>query len=126
MIEAGAKGYLLKSTSASVIVEAILAVKRGETFYCSAALQSMVRLLPHRDHISQSKASQKRLTEKEVEITKMICKQFTSKEIAHHLQISRRTVEDCSKRIKEKTGAKSIAGIVLHAVKNEIITLNEI
>jgi two-component system response regulator NreC len=124
-LEVGVKGYLLKNASAQMIAEAIVTVKRGQTYYCKEAVQTMVRLIKPRHADFVQKCDQHKLTEKEVMIIRMICKQLTTKEIAHHLQISRRTVEDCSKRIKEKMGAKSIVGIVLHAVKNKIFTINE-
>ena len=51
---------------------------------------------------------------------------MTTKEIADHLFMSVRSVEDYSKKIKDKTEAKNIVGIALYAVKNNIVSLNEI
>lgn len=126
MLEIGVKGYLLKNSSAKTIIEAITAVSQGQEYYCSHAARFLLDVfVPARQH-KTNQSPNTNLSGKEIEIIKLICQQLTTKEIAHHLRISKRTVEDCSKRIKEKTGAKSIVGIVLHAVKNKIIPISEI
>ena len=61
------------------------------------------------------------LTEKETTILKMMCEEKTTKEIADLVDISPRTVEAIRDKLKTKTGAKSMAGLVMYAVKNGII-----
>jgi DNA-binding NarL/FixJ family response regulator len=61
------------------------------------------------------------LTEKETTILKMMCEEKTTKEIADLVDISPRTVEAIRDKLKTKTGARSMAGLVMYAVKNGII-----
>ena len=57
---------------------------------------------------------------------RMICKQLTTKEMAYQMNVSDRTIEEYSKRLKEKTGAKNLVGIALYAVKNQIVRVHEL
>ncbi|MDE3254321.1 MAG: response regulator transcription factor [Bacteroidota bacterium] len=50
----------------------------------------------------------------------MICREYTSKEIAYTMQLSKRTVEGHRTRIMDKIGAKSIAGIITYAMESGV------
>ena len=65
-------------------------------------------------------------TETERGIMKAICKQMTTKEIAYQLHLSEKTIEQYSKKIKEKIDAKNLVGIALYAIKNKIVGLKDI
>lgn len=66
------------------------------------------------------------LTTREIEILKLICKQYNAVEIAERLSISPRTAEGHRNNLLLKTQTKNIAGLVVYAIQNNIITLNEI
>ena len=66
------------------------------------------------------------LSAREKEILQLICKQFTSPEIADRLFISPRTVEGHRNRIMEKTGTRNTAGLVIYAIANGMVDLSEI
>ena len=66
------------------------------------------------------------LTAREIEILKLICKQYNAVEIAETLSISPRTAEGHRNNLLLKTRTKNIAGLVVYAIQNNIITLNEI
>src|SRR5436190_1220378 len=61
------------------------------------------------------------LPEKELRVLKLMCEEKTTKEIADIVDISPRTVEAIRDKLKTKTGAKSMAGLVMYAVKNGIL-----
>ena len=61
------------------------------------------------------------LSEKETRVPKLMCEEKTTKEIADIVEISPRTVEAIRDKLKTKTGAKSMAGLVMYAVKNGLI-----
>ena len=61
------------------------------------------------------------LSEKEITILKLMCEEKTTKEIADIVEISPRTVEAIRDKLKTKTGAKSMAGLVMYALKSGII-----
>ena len=61
------------------------------------------------------------LNDKELRILKLMCEEKTTKEIADIVDISPRTVEAIRDKLKTKTGAKSMAGLVMYAVKNKLL-----
>jgi DNA-binding CsgD family transcriptional regulator len=61
------------------------------------------------------------LSDKELRVLKLMCEEKTTKEIADIVEISPRTVEAIRDKLKTKTGAKSMAGLVMYAVKNGIM-----
>ena len=61
------------------------------------------------------------LNDKETQILKLMCDEKSTREIAEIISISPRTVEAIRERMKLKTGAKSLAGLILYAVKNKIV-----
>ena len=61
------------------------------------------------------------LTDKEKTILKLMCEEKSTKEIADIVDISPRTVEAIRDKLKSKTGAKSMAGLVMYAVKVGIV-----
>ncbi|WP_176112876.1 response regulator transcription factor [Sediminibacterium ginsengisoli] len=57
---------------------------------------------------------------KEIQIIKLICRQYSTREIGEKMGISHRTIEGCRERILEKTKAKNMVGIAIYAIKNGI------
>jgi len=64
------------------------------------------------------------LSEREKEVVKLICQEFTNNEIAEKLFISPRTVESHRQRVLEKIGAKNTVGIVIYAIINNIYSVS--
>ena len=62
-------------------------------------------------------------SERELEILDLICREFTAPEIAEKLEISPRTVEGHRRKLLEKSGTKNIAGLVVFALKNNLVFL---
>lgn len=126
MLEAGARGYLLKNADKKEILEAINSVYEDNIFYCrhtSAKLASMIvksRFDPHK------KKQQIVFSDREKEIIKLICKQFTAQQIGNNLFLSKRTVEGYRTKIMEKMDVKNTAGVVIFALKNNLVKEDEI
>jgi DNA-binding NarL/FixJ family response regulator len=126
MLEAGAKGYLLKNADKREIMEGILTVHDGNIFYCrhtSARLASLIvrsRFDPHKKDPSL------RFTDRERQIIQLICRQFTAQEIGEQLFLSRRTVEGYRTKILEKMDVKNAAGVVVFALKHSLIKEEDI
>ena len=64
------------------------------------------------------------LTKREREILLLICDQYTNKEIAEKLFISRRTVDGHRNKMLEKTSSKNTVGLILYAIENKIFELS--
>jgi DNA-binding CsgD family transcriptional regulator len=61
------------------------------------------------------------LSEKEMLILRLMCEEKSTKEIADMVDLSPRTVEAIRDKLKVKTGAKSTAGLIMYAVKHNIL-----
>jgi two-component system response regulator NreC len=121
MLEAGAKGYLLKNAHKEEIVGAIRAVFADENYYCSSTSLKLAQLIA-RSRFSNIRTSQPELTDKEKEVVCLICLQMSNKEIAGKLNLSIRTIEGYRERIQEKIKVKNVAGLVVYAIKHKIYT----
>ena len=120
MVDAGAKGYVLKCTKAEEIITAVEAVYRGETYYCKETTNQMVKILARRDCEAIQKNEKSRFSEREIEIITLIGRGRSNKEIASELKIRKRTVEWHREHILKKIDTKNTAGIVAFAIKNNI------
>jgi len=125
MLEAGAKGYLLKNADKQEIIEAITCVYDDNIFYCkqtSARLASMIV----RSRFNPSREVPPTFTEREIEIIRLICQQNTAQQIGDKIFLSKRTVEGHRTRILEKMNVKNTAGVVVFALKHNLIKEEEI
>lgn len=123
MFEAGATGYLLKNASISEVVDAITAVRKDKLYYCNSTSRTLIKLLAPIRHKQSKLHDHDLLTDNEICIIRMICKQFTTKEIADKMHISVKSVENYSKNIKEKTDTKNLVGIALFAIKHGLVNI---
>lgn len=121
MMEIGANGYLLKSADPAEIKRAIMEVM-SKGYYLNNFVN---RILLKKSH-SKTKTiptlnSEITLNERERDVIKYICMEFTAQEIAQKLEVSPRTVEAIKDRLMERFGAKNTAGLVFFAVKNNLV-----
>ncbi|MFB9843386.1 response regulator transcription factor [Mucilaginibacter ginsenosidivorans] len=116
MIRMGVKGYLLKNSSVEEFSDALLKVANNEIYYP----EFVTRHLVHNINIDYNLA---KLNSREVEFLKLSATELTYKEIAEHMCISSRTVEAYREQLFEKLQIKSRIGLVLYAIKNNIIEI---
>ncbi|HMH33341.1 MAG TPA: response regulator transcription factor [Puia sp.] len=120
LMEIGANSYLTKNSDSETIYQAIKTCYEQEFFFNELTNKALLTGL--RTKRTEAGSTQEvSLTEKELTILKMMCEEKTTKEIADLVDISPRTVEAIRDKLKTKTGAKSMAGLVMFAVKNGII-----
>jgi DNA-binding NarL/FixJ family response regulator len=122
MLDAGAIGYLVKSSEKEEILQAIENVSKGTRYYCSSIAEKCFRDT-NRSHQKDKQKIQ--FTFQEIKVIKLICEQLSNKEIASQLKLSTRTVEDYRRNIQEKIGAKNVVGTVLYAVFNNLVKEDE-
>lgn len=116
MVEAGAKGFLMKDSSMEEVFAAIEAVMRGEEYFCQAVMQSISNAMRRHDDIDS-------LSERETDVLIGICRGLSTQEIAEELFISKRTVDAHRANILEKTGSKNTASLVVYAIKNHLVEI---
>jgi DNA-binding NarL/FixJ family response regulator len=120
MLEAGAKGYLLKNADKEEIVEAIKSVCNHHPYYCKHTSQRLVQLVAKSKFNPYKQKEKVEFTEREKDIITYICDGLTNKEIAGKIFLSVRTVEGLRMKIIEKMNVKNTAGIIIYAIKNDL------
>jgi len=120
ILEAGAKGYLIKNAHKNEIFAAIKAVHNGLNYYCKETTQKLSRRIAESNFKPIKLTELPEFTEKEIEIIRYICQQYSNKEIADKMGVSPRTVEWHRDIISEKIHSKNTAGIVVYAMRHKI------
>ena len=121
MMEIGANGYLLKSADPQEIKQAIVEVS-SKGYYLNNFVNRILLKKSHAKHKAVPNLnSETTLTERERDVIKYICMEYTAHEIAQKIEVSPRTVEAIKDRLMERFGAKNTAGLVFYAVKNNLI-----
>jgi DNA-binding NarL/FixJ family response regulator len=119
MLEAGASGYILKNAGKEEMINAIRTVANGDTFLSS---QVSARLI---DHITNPEKKQKQegipLTDREIEVLRLIADEYSNSEIAEKLFISIRTVDTHRRNLLEKLQVKNTAGLVKYAINKGLL-----
>ena len=117
MVEAGAKGFLLKDSDINEVKDAILTVYNGGNYFSQELLQHVIQKIRARE----TETRQANLSKREKEILLKICEGLSNHEIADHLFISKRTVDKHRANLLSKTQSKNTASLILYAIKNKII-----
>jgi len=123
LMELGANSYLSKTSDSEVIYEAIKTCFEQEYYFNALTNKALLTNLKTKNNMTPQKVAQAEanLNDKEVLILKLMCEEKSTKEIADIVELSPRTVEAIRDKLKVKTGAKSTAGLILYAVKNNIL-----
>lgn len=117
MLEAGATGYLLKNADKAEVIEAIHSVYGNTPYYCKSTSGKLVKLIAYSKNNIQKQKKEAEFSDREKEIIRLICREYTNKQIGEELFLSTRTVEGYRMKILEKMGAKNIVGIVIEAIR---------
>jgi len=119
LMEIGANSYLTKNSDSETIYQAIRTCYEQEFFFNELTNKALLSGL--RTKKVEHAPDDVQLNDKELRILKLMCEEKTTKEIADIVDISPRTVEAIRDKLKTKTGAKSMAGLVMYAVKNKLL-----
>jgi DNA-binding NarL/FixJ family response regulator len=116
LIDAGISGFIIKTIGRDELIEAIKTIAQGNIYFSREVSNEILRSLSNR-----SEEEVYHLTEREIEIVKLIAQEFSNAEIANKLCISERTVETHRKNIYRKTNTKTIVGLIKYAVEHKLI-----
>lgn len=118
MLDAGISGYVLKNAGKGELLEAIYRVAQGKVHFSNDIINEMVK---HKHSKQEKEGNAPKLTERELEILKLITQELNNAEIADKLFISERTVETHRKNMIRKFNAKSIVGLIKYALEQKLI-----
>ncbi|WP_302304965.1 response regulator transcription factor [Culturomica massiliensis] len=123
MIDAGAKGFMLKNTGIENVIKGIQKVAAGENFFSEELLFNILNNM--RDNSkTTADVPDNELSDREMEILYHVCKGESNQEIAEALFISKRTVDKHRANLLSKTGCRNTAALVMYAIKNKMIEVN--
>jgi len=117
MVDAGAKGFLLKDSDINEVKDAIVTVFAGGNYFSQELLQHVIQKIRARE----TETKHANLSKREKEILLKICEGLSNQEIADTLFISKRTVDKHRANLLSKTQSKNTASLILYAIKNKII-----
>jgi len=118
MIDAGAKGFILKNSDIDEVIKAIKAIMQGTTYFSQELLYNVVKNFRE---VRKTDQIQLQLSQRELEILEHICKGMSNQEIAKELNISKRTVDKHRSNILSKTDTKNTASLVMFAVEHRLV-----
>lgn len=127
LMELGANSYLSKTSDSEVIYEAIRTCHEQDYYFNALTNQALLTNLKQRNAPQPAAATtnsynqEANLTDKELLILKLMCEEKSTKEIADLVELSPRTVEAIREKLKTKIGAKTTAGLIMYAVKHNIL-----
>jgi DNA-binding NarL/FixJ family response regulator len=124
VMKLGAMGYLSKECAGENILQSIFQLDENKEFY-SDDIQLKINeyiilnKVNHDIHLNQGGVF---LTDREIQVVKLIAQEYSTKEISEELFVSVHTIESHRKNIMKKLGLKNTIGIVKYALKNKLIT----
>lgn len=123
VMKLGASGYMTKKCAGENIVEAVHSVSRGEEYFCKTVREKIFNTITKDNPklIKQEANSNSILTDRELEIIKLISLEYSGKEISDQLFISTNTVETHRKNIMKKLDAKNSISLVKYALRNNLV-----
>ncbi|WP_118949538.1 response regulator transcription factor [Taibaiella helva] len=126
MLKAGSKGLIFKSGEMEEVIQAVEKVAANEEFYSKEAVEVIINRFARGNPEVKALLKIPGFSDREMDIIKLVCLQKTAKEIGHLLFISEKTVDFHRQKIIEKMSVKNIIGLVLYAIKNGLVNINDL
>lgn len=120
MINAGVKGFILKNSEISEVIEAINQVMNDNSYFSQELLYNVIKNFKTQKEPIDETAQ---LSKRELQVLEEICKGLSNQEIADNLFISKRTVDKHRANLLSKTNSKNTANLIMYAIKNKLITI---
>ena len=121
MIKSGVKGYLSKDIEPEELKNAITTVSKGVFHFNEALSGKLLNMV-----ITDDESKKDLFNDRELDFLRLCCSELTYKEIAGQMFLSPKTIDGYRAALFERFGAKSRVGLVLLAVKNRWVNLNEL
>ncbi|NJB81535.1 response regulator [Wenyingzhuangia aestuarii] len=112
LYDVGVNGYLLKTTTSSVLIDAIIEVQKGDKIFEQNFTDSTSSQSKILNTANQNQKIVKELSKREIEVLKELSKGFTNKEIGENLCISPRTVDTHRTNLMKKINVHNVAGLI--------------
>jgi NarL family two-component system response regulator LiaR len=124
-IDAGAKGFVLKTASINELHAAIYEVAAGGNYISVELLKNIIAKVNKEPTNNElGKSFQEKLTEQEIEVLLCLSKGISNAEIAEQLTLGVDEIELRKSNLLNKTNSQNTAGLIMYAIKNKIIVVN--
>jgi len=120
----GARGFLSKGTDIKILTEAIIEVYNKGVFFSDNVPKHSISTLVNSKKLKPM-AETIQLNPSEIEILRLLCLEYSSKEIASKLNYSARTVETYRQKLMEKTQSKNVIGLIIYAFSKQILNIKD-
>ncbi|WP_281990574.1 response regulator transcription factor [Aquimarina aggregata] len=119
MIKLGISAFIPKNSTKKTLVKTIESVSLHGVYFTRKDQQMLLSYMNDKPKKPALSAIEE-LSDREIEVLKLICQEQTNQEVANKLFLSKRTIESHRQRILDKIGAKNTVGLVIYAIANEI------
>ena len=123
MLKNGAKGYILKDIEATELREALDSIIEKGYYYTDNVTGKLIQTISVLDEPEMRARRLLTLNERELEFMKLVCTEWTYKEIADRMYLSPRTIDGYRDALFEKLNVRTRVGLAMYAVKNGIVSL---
>jgi DNA-binding NarL/FixJ family response regulator len=123
MIQSGIKGFVLKSSGITELMKAIQEVAEGKSFFSNELLYKLINNF-YSSNLEHPLKEEGKLSKRELEVLRDIAAGLSNDDIANKLHISATTVRTHRAKLLQKTGSNNTASLIMHAIKNKIISLD--
>ena len=120
LIKNGIDGYLIKNSDRDVLIDAVKKVAKGQKYFSSEVTMSLIDNTYEMNSNSSSNLISE-LTDREIEVLKLVAEGFTNKEIGEKLFISYRTVDTHRTNLMKKIDVTNIVGLIKFAINNGFV-----
>lgn len=121
LMDAGADGYILKNSSKEELEKGIRTICKGEPFFSTDVTMSLLNQSSEITSGGELPDEVKDLTEREIEILKLVAEGYSNKEIGDRLFISHRTVDTHRTNLMKKMNVHNVAGLIRIALKSGLV-----
>ena len=122
ILKNGARGYILKNTGKTELLQAIETVNSGETYFSPEVKETVMRsLMGHKSSTKKGPLLSTKLSRREKDVLSLIVKEHTTQEIAETLFLSLKTVESHRRSLLTKLGVRNTAGLVRVALEYDLM-----
>ena len=123
MMRSGVSAFIPKSISPNELIRVIKDVYNKGYYFMPEQIDIMREQISTKAPQPSFDEKKSVLSQREIDVLKLICKEMTAQEIADELCVSKRTIDGHRNNLLMKTGAKNTAGLVVYAMKNGIVNI---
>lgn len=122
ILKAGAYGYILKDADKEELITAIRKLLDNKNYYSDKVLAKITSKVAYERKAEEGKTTyEPTLTKRELEVIRLVAKEYTNQEIADLLSVSNRTVDTHKRNLLKKLKVKNVVGLVKYALKHNLI-----